>query len=560
MSCGRLYSRVQRRLSKKLFKFGQKRLPSWSGECILRVIPLFFMFRGSRMTIQIRQTSGNVARVSVTTASESTALDRLLTRKVKDPVSGLMEPATVVWDKESKGSGYIPVGLVPWIISKLRNRYNIEDLTYIPDDTYIKLDAEHFSPMEPRDYQINAGRKLLATHRGILQGITGSGKSTIMGAMIKAVLKDTDWNVILIGFTTDHWVQVQESLRSMGVSSQEVGDGSPSCRVTIGRFSKFDSHLGTGDVWDRRIRSCEVVLIDEVHHLGSAATYINLARSMNPLRIYGFDATPFRSAKDSEGTSTVEDLGTLGYCGPVIEKIDYKYLQVRGYLPLTYVRFIPMPRPPKELSSQLPRNIHLETDFETVYKKLIVENDWRTSRFASLITTLAGGGKVLVLIKQHDHAKRLMHMLESAGVESLAWFGSGQTLAISSFKGVYTPRFGHEEVRRRFMEGDLPVVIGSSVLSEAISLDAATDAVNMAAGKVLTLSVQRAGRVMRRNNGLTPVVTYWDSYDSSNRVLQLQSQERKKQYEQFGLDTFEMNSFASICNLRSLCITTGYAS
>ena len=110
-------------------------------------------------------------------------------------------------------------------------------------------------------------------------------------------------------------------------------------------------------------------------------------------------------------------------------------------------------------------------------------------------------GKIIAMVKQHEHARRLMKMLMDNDVESLAWFGAKKALAVSPTRGVIDAPFSTDEVRRRFMETDLRVVVGSSVLSEAISLDVATDAVNLAAGNTFSLSGQRAGRIMRRNQG-----------------------------------------------------------
>lgn len=664
--------------------------------------------------ITFEQIGGNVVRLSIDTDRERRALHKLLERKIKDPDSGLKVPITVVW-----GKGLVPAGLVPYMVDKLQNKFKLHVKTYEEDDEYFPIDETCFVNRDPRDYQLRAARTLLSVSRGIMEGVTGAGKTTVIGAMIHAIMRERpDWRIGVIGFTTDHWGQVRNALHSMEIPTQQVGRGNPSKPVAIGRFSAFEKNIAKAGPWNEWLRTCEVIIYDEclrgdslvetergpipirdlkglegirvlshdtrskslryermtawmpkgkrktvklrlsngqeiyctpdhkfltscgwksagelcpedrlvgsfrksltgqpcdlpvhagqstervegtfifgceqnppvsglrpinsgylnawstnpvyvvsaedsgvedvydieventhnfvangvvVHncrHLGSASTYINFARQINPLRTYGFDGTPLRNFEDDDHYKYWEDMQTIGYCGPIRVKIQYRDLQRLGYLPLTYVNFVTMPKLPKGLRDGVPRNIQITTNYNLIYKHLIVENDWRTSRFARLITNLSGGGKIIALIKQHEHARRLMEMLLQEDVESMAWFGAKKALAVSPSRGVYDAPFTTDEVRRRFMETDLPVVVGSSVLSEAISLDVATDAVNLAAGRTFSLSGQRTGRIMRRDGGRTPMVTFWDAWDMSHRILESQSRSRKGHLESLGL-------------------------
>jgi hypothetical protein len=199
-----------------------------------------------------------------------------------------------------------------------------------------------------------------------------------------------------------------------------------------------------------------------------------------------------------------------------------------------------MPRPPKALLKGKPRNLSITSNYSVLYKHAIVENDFRTARFARLITNRAGAGKVIAMVKQHEHAKRLMQMLMDNGIESLAWLGNKKALACTPSRGVFPAPFNTNEVRRRFLETDLPVVVGSMVLAEAISLDNATDAVNLAAGNTFSLSNQRDGRIMRRDGGRTPIVNFWDADDHFCRILQNQSKQRRRHFEAEGLDVIDV--------------------
>lgn len=508
--------------------------------------------------ISFDQVSANVARVSFETDKERKALDRLLERKIRDKDSGLMVPITVAF-ADDRGAGFIPAGLVPWMVEVLDRKFRVTDNTMLGDDTYVPVGDTNFVGREPRSYQIDAARRLLAHPRGILQAITGAGKTSVMGAMIRAILEaQPDWRILVIGFTVDHWNQVRAALAEMQIKSQQVGRGQPKAQVAIGRFDAFLRNItNQDDAWNRYIRTAEVILYDEVRHLGTASTYIQFARQVNPLRSYGFDATPLKNyEQDGDPHKFYEDMQTVGYCGPIRQKIGYRELQRQGYLPLTYVHFVPMPRPPRQLMSSMPRNIHVTSDYTSIYKHWIVENDYRTSRFSRLITNLAGGGKVIALIKQHEHARRLMRMLLENDIESLAWFGAKKALATSPARGVIDAPFSTDEVKRRFLETDLRVVVGSVVLSEAISLDAATDIVNLAAGNTFSLSAQRGGRIMRRDKGRTPVCHYWDSEDQGNRVMEIQSRKRREHCIAVGLDVIESPAVEVLGNLHDIGLTT----
>jgi superfamily II DNA or RNA helicase len=500
--------------------------------------------------IEFHQISRNVSRVALETERERKALDRLLERKIKDPDTGILMPITVSWEDE-RGPGFLPAGLVPWLVEKLKGRFRVNDADSIADDeTFFPVGPECFVGREPRDYQIDAARVLLGNQRGIIKGTTGAGKTAIMGAMIHSILRvKPDWKILVLGFTVDHWAQVQAAFQEMKIPSQQVGKGNPTANVLIGRFDAFSRYISAAGPWNECLRTAEIVMYDEVRHLGSASTYVQFARSINPLRSYGFDATPLKNFGDDDPYKMWEDMQTVGYCGPIRITIGYKELQRLGWLPLTYIHFVNMPKPPKALMKGKPRNLPVTSNYNIIYKHGIVENDYRTARFARLITNRAGAGKVIAMVKQHEHAKRLMTMLMDNGIESLAWLGGKKALAATPSRGVFPAPFDTREVRRRFLETDLPVVVGSMVLSEAISLDCATDAVNLAAGNTFALSNQRDGRIMRRDEGRTPVVNFWDADDHFNRILQNQSRQRRKHFEAEGLDVVDVPCPEALRNL-----------
>lgn len=487
--------------------------------------------------IVFEQVGGNICRIEFENEEEKKALDKLLERKVKDYQSGLTLTNTVVFS-DSLGVGLIPVGLVPWLIDNLSRKFQVVDKTYAPDDSKFVVDSSCFVNKDSRDYQINAAQELLYHDRGIMQAITGGGKSATLGAMIHSILRvKPEWKILVVGFTVDHWGQLLNTFREMDIPSQEIKaakyDGSP---VIVGRFDAFTRALDKGGEWEKVIRNAEVQAYDEVRHCSTADTYHEIFKRTNPVRVYGFDATPLKNFEDySDPYKYIEDMNVVGYCGPIRISIGYNDLQKLGYLPLTYVNFIQMATPPQNLVDVSLKGIQITNNYTKIYKALIVHNDYRTSRFARLITNLAGSGKIVCFIKEHEHARRLMRMLMENDVESMAWFGNKKALAVSPNRGVYDAPFDTSYVRERFMEGNLPVVIGSSVLSEAISLDVATDAVNLAAGKTFSLSGQRAGRIMRTDKGRTPLVNLWDAFDTSHRVLRNQSENREAHYRATGL-------------------------
>ncbi len=451
-------------------------------------------------------------------------------------------PVTVVDDQ-----GFVPAGIVPWMLEELKDKYRVDNQMWKTEDIEFQIDDSFYVGRDPRDYQTKSCMMLLAHERGICMAPTGSGKTTIMSVMAHAILQARpDWRIMVVCFTGSHTEQIVTDLTQFGHRVQVLGRGNPgAANVIVARFDAFERNMNRAGPWAEWIRTCEVVYYDEVRHLGTADTYINFAKAIDTVRSYGFDGTPLRDYLNWDPYKTIEDMKTIGYCGPIRVTIPLKHLQQMGYLPLTYVHMVPMPKPPS-MRRGGPKNLMISMDHTMVYKHFVVLNDYRTERFARLITNLAGCGKVLCLIKQHEHARRLMHFLQEQDVESLSWFGAGKALAVSPLRGVHDAPFGTNEVRRRFMETDLPVVIGSSVLSEAISLDVVTDAVNLAAGNTFSLSAQRAGRTMRRNRGLTPVVHYWDADDHCHKILQAQSAKRREHYRAYGLDVLDI-PFPEVC-------------
>jgi superfamily II DNA or RNA helicase len=380
----------------------------------------------------------------------------------------------------------------------------------VPNWDWLKYDLPRnmLEGITLRDYQVGPVLKAMCYQRGIIANCTGAGK-TIEYAML---LKLIGGKSICIFETTAAAEQMMDCMRSYGINN--VG--------MIGGGKKlYDDHLfvvsdsayvriGKGDVrFMKHLSECRLLAFDEVHHLGSAKTWLQICLYCPaPYRI-GLSATPF------EEEIGVSDLRLIGAVGGVIDFLPSKKLRDAGYLAEPVVFMIPVAG--EAIDPCINNWTHIEA-------QAIVNHEYRNNLVTSICAHTKHhipDAKILVLVRQEKHGRELCKRINALGIRARFSFGSKK---MYDENDRCTTR-KYSKVREELEAGEFSVLIGSVVYDESQDMPSVTDLILASGGKKLRRLKQRLGRGERMCDGKKYVRVY-DFYDSQHPSTTKHSQKR----------------------------------
>jgi superfamily II DNA or RNA helicase len=233
-------------------------------------------------------------------------------------------------------------------------------------------------------------------------------------------------------------------------------------------------------------------------HKSSADTFQDfLYNTSFPFR-FGFSATPnpgdkFKWAKIRQ------------YLGDIIYEIDPEELMEKKVLAKPKIHFL------KSQGSPTP-------DWHSAYEICISKNSSRNTQIMDLVEKY--DTSTLILVKHIDHGKYLEENID--GALFLSGVNSGEE---------------RQEAIQRFEEGELKVIIATSIFNEGISINAIRLLIIASGGKSKVETVQRLGRGLRTDpkTGKYNVLVY-DFLDKGNKFTLRHSKERAKIYKKEGFD------------------------
>ncbi|AMW62146.1 DNA helicase 2 [Bacillus phage Phrodo] len=201
----------------------------------------------------------------------------------------------------------------------------------------------------------------------------------------------------------------------------------------------------------------------------------------------------------------------------VVSKVSNDDMVKRGVSSKPVIRMIEI----KE-----PRGIELADNYLEAYKMGIVNNEYR-NRFAVKVGASFYKQKkagVLISVNHIDHGEQLKELIEAEGHECV--FLKGE---LSSEE--------RQEVLRRFGSGEVPFMIGTTLIDEGLDLNSIGCLILAGAGKSLRQVLQRIGRGLRLNGIDGNQTLVIDFIDRTNDHLYRHSKERVKIYKD---EKFEM--------------------
>lgn len=339
------------------------------------------------------------------------------------------------------------------------------------------------------DYQPEVVEKLLKHGQIIARVATGGGKSRIAKLCVARIARPTL-------FLTTRGIlmhQMGESFKDLGRKVGVIGDGefTPKQGVNVGMVQTIISKLrgpedGDDDAASARkladkqrmikvLEFFEFVILEEAHEVSGDSFFEILKHCKNAHYRLALTATPFM--KDSQEANM-----RLQACsGPVAITISEEMLINRGILAKPYFKYIKLKEHPKAL--------YRSTPWQRAVKVGIVENDLRNKHIAvEAIRASRYGLSTMILVQRQDHGVIINDMLVKAGLRSMYIFGDND-------------QDERKTALRKLKNGDIDVLIGSTILDVGVDVPAVGLVILAGGGKAEVALRQRIGRGLREKKG-----------------------------------------------------------
>ena len=368
----------------------------------------------------------------------------------------------------------------------------------------IKLDVGKYS------YQGAGVQTALGIGRGILKVATGGGKTEMAAAIIASLNRPTLWLTHLLTLLEQTASRLEERLQEkVGRISGEVFDPK---RITVATIQTFARNTSRKADIEKLARSVEVVIGDEIHHLEAAEWYEVFSKIQAPWR-FGLSATP---------CITGPGMALVGMTGEVIYEVTPTQLMDIGVLAKPRIWFVSVDQP------KLPK----KTDFHSVYRQGIVNNEFRNEMVRRVAASFKEEGKpTLILVKMIEHGEILENLLNRCGIR--AEFLSGKDWEST-----------RQDSIRRLSEGRIQAIIATRIFNEGKDIPCVRAVINATGSKgggnakegdSGRVTIQVLGRGTRTSDGKDSF-DYVDFSDKTHKFLMQASLAR--------VETLELEGYA----------------
>jgi len=364
----------------------------------------------------------------------------------------------------------------------------------------------------PYDFQVDCMEKMVLEQRGVIAVATNGGKTEI-ACLVTLCLR----------LPTLFMVPGKELLRQtrqrfmtrLALSEDDIGmigDGvwKPGKWITVATVASLHRNLKKQKCIDF-LNSIELVFADEAHRVGADSWY-QVLRSCPAFFRYGLSGTPL---KRTDGA----DLRLIAATGPMIYKIKNKDLIERGISNQVEIRLLRVEEP----------FIDPNTPYQDVYKLGITENIRRNRALClEAARHVEKGRRVVMLVTEIDHGHRL---------DSRLWTFKQKSFIPHQFIHGKESSEVREKALKDFENGDLKVLISSTILDEGVDTPC-IDVLILAGGmKSYIKALQRIGRGIRKGGTSNKLIVI-DTADFQHRYLLKHSLERLEAYK--SEDCFEI--------------------
>jgi superfamily II DNA or RNA helicase len=339
----------------------------------------------------------------------------------------------------------------------------------------------------PYPYQLEILDVIDKNDRGIIKVATGGGKSLIAALIAAKIGKRAIIYVIgkdLLYQFHDFFSKVfDEKIGIIGDGKCEIQNINIASIWTIGQALGMDKKSILMESEDdeesvsknkyvdilKMMKETKTHIIDECH-MSACETIQQVFKKITPEHLYGLSGSPWR---DDGADLLIESI-----LGKYIVNIPASRLINEGYLAKALIRFRVVPPYPYEL----------DKNYQSIYKKYVVENDARNGLILDGAKTLVSKGyQTLVLFSSLKHGK-ILHELFEQHMKCAILDGSNS-------------KEEREKVKKDLEERKIDCVLASKIFDIGVDIPSLAGLVIACGGKSTVKALQRVGRVIRKYPG-----------------------------------------------------------
>lgn len=350
--------------------------------------------------------------------------------------------------------------------------------------------------------------------------VHNSGKTIVSAAIAKYLDDHVGLSSLMIVPGVNSLNQSWARWRAYGLKDVgRLGDGHQDLgarhliAVVNSAYSLFNDENPEALEWSQGL-GC--VMWMEAHH-AQAMMWAEIGKMADVPYRFGLTATPFMNGGDAE---TFEDYTILGISGEIVANVPDSLLMNLGIMAVPRIHFMKVGSKAR----------FTDTNWHTVKRAGIVNNDPRNAAIVSMASRLAmSGRKVVVLINEIEHCKVIARGVSKEIGSALVFHGGSKLLRFARGIERKSDKTEIHKLNEHLDELDSYVLIGSPAIDEDADFPSADTLIVGAGGRSPRRVVQRAGRVLRPKQGEN-TVDIIDFEDYSNVVLRSHSKKRNTTY------------------------------
>lgn len=391
-----------------------------------------------------------------------------------------------------------PTGLLNMALASfeaLQAPFQVNDMRQAPGQSAIL--RWNNTPWTPRYYQNEMIELGLKAGRGVFEAAVGSGKSLVMGYLIKELSCRSLIIVPSRGLSGQIYNDFSEWFGAQNVQLLDAGKirkmGKPKA-ISIVTVQSLGSLVKTGE-FAEFAQWIDAVFVDEVHHAG-ASTYTNLLKDLEHVYYrYGFSGTFLRN--DNKTLEMWSFLSNVLYQYPAHRATQ------EGFLTSVEIYMYAMGGKP---------HIKYQTEYDNHY----CGNPELLQKITNIVQTY-NEQQILILVNKKDKCGAVVHeFLNSMGIDNSYISGDNDKDEINNT----IKAFNSKRIR---------VLIGSSVIGEGIDVRSTDHLIMCQGGKSEISIVQASGRAVRLfDNKLRAIIH--DFRFVGSKYLEKHANEREEIY------------------------------
>lgn len=325
-------------------------------------------------------------------------------------------------------------------------------------------------PFDPRYYQRDMIALGIKEGRGVFESAVGTGKSLIMGY----ILKELSVVSLIIVPSVGLGLQLENDLISWfgrnnveTINTKGVRSGKALKSIRIATIQTLASLQKTNEI-SAVVGDVQAVFVDEIHHAG-ASSYTSLLTEIDHVFYrFGFTGTFLRNDAKS--------LDMWGFLSNVLYRYPAHRAIEEGFLTPVEVNVY-------ELYGK--KSMSYPKEYDNNY----CGSEQLLNKVREICTSAGDNEQILILVKNKDKAGKIFHeYLEAYGIQNSYISGDDKKEVINN-------------TIKLFNEKKIRVLIGSSVIGEGIDVRSTDHLIMCQGGKSEIVIVQAVGRGVRLFEG-----------------------------------------------------------